>query len=155
METGHRFLLIAAELIALGVILVAIPGAGARLALGLIVAAVLVRTAWIPGGATKGPPEGLPDRRGDHLFRHWLDVLIKKVREFHTVCEAVREERVNSAVGEMRVREIETELRELMAEITDLAKPPRMRRGSKPRPADVPVRRRRGEPPYGKSVSPE
>ena len=61
METGHRFLLIAAELIALGVILVAIPGAGARLALGLIVAAMALYLGRARGDRRPAPHSGETD----------------------------------------------------------------------------------------------
>lgn len=141
MESGHRFLLLTFEIVALGLVLAMVPEPGARTVMGVLLAVLIARTVWTPASAgVQGPPEGLPERRGDHLFRHWLNVLIKKIREFHAVCQAVREERVNPGVGQVRIREIERELQELISEVTDLAKPQRLRgrrwgRSRKP-PAD-------------------
>lgn len=144
METGRRLPLLIVELLALGLTLALIPDAGARVVLGLLLGILISRTAWSGAGRAEGPPEGLPDRRADHLFRHWLNVLIKKIREFHAVCQAIREERVNPAVGEMRIREIETQLRDLVAEVTELAKPPRLRRRRSRRAPRTPARGRPG-----------
>ena len=137
METGQRLPLVIAEIVALGVVLAAIPDVVARVALGLLTALLLARTAWTPAARRRqGPPEGIPERRSDHLFRHWVNVLVRKIREFHAVCQAVSAERVNPSVGETRIQELEREVQELLAEVTDLAKPPRIRqRRKRPRSA--------------------
>lgn len=140
METGQRLPLVIAELVFLGVVLAAIPDTVARVALGLLLATLLARTAWTPTGPHRqGPPEGLPERRSDHLFRHWVNVLVRKIREFHAVCEAVRTGRVNASVGETRIQTIEREVAELLSEVTDLAKPTRIRQRRKRRPGSAPT----------------
>jgi hypothetical protein len=105
-----------------------------RVALGLVVALLLARSALTGDKAIADdrPPLGLDERRQDHLFRHWMNVLLKKVREFHTVCQGVASGGVNLAVGQLRIHEIEKEIRDLMAQVTESAKPSKMRKGGRP-----------------------
>jgi hypothetical protein len=58
-----------------------------------------------------------------------VNVLLKKIREFHTVCQGVSSGGVNLAVGQLRIHEIEKEINELMSQVTESAKPSQMRRG--------------------------
>ncbi|NIR46578.1 MAG: hypothetical protein GWN99_19210 [Gemmatimonadetes bacterium] len=133
--------LIVVEIVALGAILAFVEDTLVRIALGLVVGVLLARAALVGGRAEEleGPPSGLDDRRQDHLFRHWVNVLLKKVREFHTVCQGVATGGVNMAVGQLRIHEIEKEIQELLSQVTESAKPEDMkkrgrRKGTTPRP---------------------
>lgn len=122
--------LVVAEVVALGAILAFVEDTAARVALGLLVGLLLARAALVSGKAEldEGPPSGLDDRRQDHLFRHWINVLLKKVREFHTVCQGVATGGVNMAVGQLRIHDIEKEIQELLSQVTDAAKPNDLKR---------------------------
>jgi hypothetical protein len=133
MDDTMRGPFIVFEVIALGVILWFVDDPVPRVALGLLVGLLMARTALTAGrdSELEGPPTGLDDRRTDHLFRHWVNVLLKKVREFHTVCQGVASGGVNMAVGQLRIHEIEREIQELMLQVTDAAKPTPMKRRSR------------------------
>ncbi|UCC73354.1 MAG: hypothetical protein JSV86_01965 [Gemmatimonadota bacterium] len=137
MDDSLRGPLIVLEVIALGVVLALVDDTLARVALGLLIALLLARGAITAGRVTEGdgPPAGLSDRRQDHLFRHWVNVLLKKIREFHTVCQGVSSGGVNLAVGQLRIHEIEREIQDLMAQVTESAKPSEMKRGWRRKPA--------------------
>ena len=130
MDDNMRGPLIVAEVIALGAILAFIDDTLTRVALGLLVGLLLARSALIAGRdeVEEGAPPGLDDRRQDHLFRHWVNVLLKKVREFHTVCQGVATGGVNMAVGQLRIHDIEKEIQELMSQVTESAKPEDMKK---------------------------
>ena len=121
---------VVAEVVALGLILIFVEDTVVRVALGLLMGMLLARSALIAGKLEEadGPPSGLDDRRQDHLFRHWINVLLKKVREFHTVCQGVATGGVNMAVGQLRIHEIEKEIQELLSQVTDSAKPSDMKK---------------------------
>ena len=129
MDGGLRGPLTVAAVAALGVILALVEDTIARVALGLMVGLLLARAAMTPmaGVSAEGPPEGLDERRHDHLFRHWLNVLIKKIREFHTICQGIREEKVNMTAAQIKVRGIENEIQNLLIQVTDTAKPGQLR----------------------------
>ena len=130
MEGPYRGPLVVLEVAALGVILALVDDALVRVALGLMIALLLARSALAGGGEVgERPPSGLDDRRQDHLFRHWVNVLLKKVREFHVVCQGVASGGVNMAVGQLRIHEIEREINDLMNQVTESAKPSEMRKG--------------------------
>jgi hypothetical protein len=133
MEESMRGPLVVAEVVALGAILAFVEDTVIRVALGLLVGLLLARSALVSGRAESGerPPSGLDDRRQDHLFRHWINVLLKKVREFHTVCQGVATGGVNMAVGQLRIHEIEKEIQELLSQVTDAAKPNDLKRRGK------------------------
>lgn len=137
VEEGLRGPLIVAEVAALGAILALVEDTVARVALGLMVGLLLARSALTPiaRGKAEGPPEGLDDRRHDHLFRHWVNTLIKKIREFHAVCQGMRERSVNVSVAQLRVREIEKDLHSLMDQVADSAKPEPLRQAARRRGA--------------------
>lgn len=124
---------VAAEVVALGLILVFVEDTVVRVALGLLIGLLLARSALLAGRTeeVEGPPPGLDDRRQDHLFRHWINVLLKKVREFHTVCQGVATGGVNMAVGQLRIHEIEKEIQELLSQVTNSAKPNEMKKGGR------------------------
>jgi hypothetical protein len=154
MESSLRAPLIVLELAALTAILALVDDVMPRVALGLLVGVLLARNALIAGGgaAAEGAPEGYGDRRHDHLFRHWVNVLLKKIREFHTVCQGVAEGGVNMAVGQLRISEIEREIRELIDQVTESAKPEPLRRALRARGTSSPDKRSET---YGESVPPE
>jgi hypothetical protein len=135
MENSMRGPLIVLEIVALGVILAFVDDTPLRVALGLLVGLLLARSALRTEKAplAVGPPEGLHDRRQDHLFRHWINILLKKIREFHTVCQGVASGGVNIAVGQLRIHEIEREIGELMKQVTESAKPAEVKRGRRTR----------------------
>jgi hypothetical protein len=140
MDDGLRGPMIVFEVVALGAILAFVDDKLARVALGLLVGLLLAYGALTYGKETVGekPPSGLSDRRQDHLFRHWVNTLLKKVREFHTVCQGVASGGVNLAVGQLRIHEIEKEIASLMAQVTESAKPTEMKRGFRGRKATPP-----------------
>ena len=139
MDSSLRTPLVVLELAALAAILALVEQPLPRVALGLLVGLLLARGALLAGRGSEadGAPPGFDDRRHDHLFRHWVNVLLKKVREFHTVCQGVANGGVNMAVGQLRIKEIEKEISELIAQVTesaipvDLKKERRSRRKSK------------------------
>ncbi len=119
-----RGLLIVAELALLGIILAFVEDTGLRTALGVILGLLLVRNALQPGVAGEdGPPPGLPDRREDHLFRHRLDVLFKKLREFHTLCRGVQDGQIPVTTAERRMEDSEREISRLLKQALDHPKP--------------------------------
>lgn len=137
MNESMRGPLIVVEIVALGAILAFVDDTVVRVALGLLVGLLLARGALLTGKTQEedGPPAGLDDRRQDHLFRHWINVLLKKVREFHTVCQGVATGGVNMAVGQLRIHEIEKEIQELLTQVTESAKPNEIkRRGQRAKP---------------------
>lgn len=125
MDDSLRGPLVVIEVVALGAILALVDDTVPRVALGLLIALLLARNALTPtrGPLVEGAPEGLDERRHDHLFRHWVNVLLKKVREFHAVCQGVASGGVNLAVGQLRINEIEREIRDLLNQVTESAKP--------------------------------
>ncbi len=130
MNSSLRGPLVLVGIVTLGAILAMVENTVVRVLLGLTVALFLARAAIAgpePGNGNK-PPVGLPERRQDHLFRHWLNTLIKKAREFHTVCEGVKEEKVNLAVGQLKIQQIEQELLKLLSQMTDTVKPSQVKR---------------------------
>ncbi len=129
MDTNRRLPLIIVEVAVLVLILAVVEETLPRVLLGLMVGLLLARSALMPEITTAAAaPEGLDERRHDHLFRHWVDVLLKKIREFHTVCQGVQHGGVNVAVGQLRLREIEKEIVDLMDQVTDSAKPSDVKR---------------------------
>ncbi|KPK80449.1 MAG: hypothetical protein AMS25_08820 [Gemmatimonas sp. SM23_52] len=144
MEDSMRGPLIVAEVVALGVILALVENTLLRVALGLLVGLLLARGALTTGAAPagQGPPAGLHDRRQDHLFRHWVNILLKKIREFHTVCQGVAEGGVNLAVGQLRIHEIEREITDLMNQVTESAKPAEIKKGRRGRGPVAPEKKR-------------
>jgi hypothetical protein len=150
MDNSLRAPLIVLEFVALAAILALVDDTLPRVALGLLVGLLLARNALMASGGSKveGVPEGYGDRRHDHLFRHWVNVLLKKIREFHTVCQGVASGGVNMAVGQLRISEIEKEIRELVGQVTESAKPSEIKRTPRPTsPGQAEA--------YGESVKPE
>jgi hypothetical protein len=135
MDDSLRGPLIVLEVVALGVVLALVDDTLVRVVIGLVIALLLARSALTAGRepSAEGPPSGLDERRQDHLFRHWVNVLLKKIREFHTVCQGVSSGGVNLAVGQLRIHEIEKEISELMGQVTESAKPSDMKRGRRGR----------------------
>lgn len=151
MGESFRGPLVIIELAALVVILIVVDDVLLRVSLGLVVGLLLARAALVPPAPElKLPraPEGLGDRRSDHLYRHWINMLLKKVRELHTVCQGVRSGGVNVAVGQLRIAELEKEIRDLLNQVADSAKPQDMKRSRGGRRSGE--RERRGV--YGESV---
>jgi hypothetical protein len=135
MDSSLRAPLVVLELAALAAILALVDDPAPRVALGLLVGLLLARNALFSGKSAEdeGAPTGFDDRRHDHLFRHWVNVLLKKVREFHTVCQGVASGGVNMAVGQLRINEIEKEISELIAQVTDSAMPPAVKKDRRSR----------------------
>jgi len=135
MDSSLRAPLVVLELAALAAILALVDEPVPRVALGLLVGLLLARNALFSGKSADdaGSPTGFDDRRHDHLFRHWINVLLKKVREFHTVCQGVASGGVNMAVGQLRINEIEKEISELIAQVTDSAMPPTVKKDRRSR----------------------
>lgn len=116
--------LVVAEVMVLGVILAFVDHTLLRVSLGLIVAILLARAALArEEGFGAELPGGLQERRHDHVFRYWVDILLKKIREFHSVCDRVSKGGVNAAVGELRIHQIEAEIQGLVHRVTDAARP--------------------------------
>lgn len=131
MEDSLRGPLIVLEVAALGVILAIVEPTFTRVALGLLIGLLLARNAFVGGASRRqSSGRGSEERRQDHLFRHWVNVLLKKIREFHTVCQGISDGGVNVAVGQLRLQEIEKELQDLIGQVTESAKPPQVRRRS-------------------------
>jgi len=147
MGDNMRGPLIVFEVVALGLILALVENTLLRVALGLLVGLLLARAALTSGAApgVQGPPAGLQDRRQDHLFRHWVNILLKKIREFHTVCQGVAGGGVNLAVGQLRIHEIEREINDLMNQVTESAKPAEVKRGRRGRGPVTPEKKKRPE----------
>ena len=135
MDSGLRAPIVVLELAALAAILAIVDEPAPRVALGLLVGLLLARNALFSGKSADdaGTPTGFDDRRHDHLFRHWVNVLLKKVREFHTVCQGVASGGVNMAVGQLRINEIEKEISDLIAQVTDSAMPPDVKKDRRSR----------------------
>ena len=135
MDSGLRAPIVVLELAALAAILAIVDEPAPRVALGLLVGLLLARNALFSGKSADdaGTPTGFDDRRHDHLFRHWVNVLLKKVREFHTVCQGVASGGVNMAVGQLRINEIEKEISDLIAQVTDSARPPDVKKDRRSR----------------------
>lgn len=139
------------ELAALVVILGLVDDVPLRVGLGLIVGLLLARAALMNRASVRGGSAAPGDRRSDHLYRHWINVMLKKVRELHTVCQGVRGGGVNVAVGQLRIAELEKEIRDLLNQVTESARPREMKR---PRPSRPSSKRERSAHPgaYGESV---
>ncbi len=154
MDESLRGPLVVIEVVALGAILALVEDTLPRVALGLLIGLLLARNALTPprGAATEGAPEGYDERRHDHLFRHWVNVLLKRVREFHTVCQGVASGGVNLAVGQLRINEIEREIRDLLAQVTEAAKPAEVKKGRRSQGTGGPKKTR--TPGYGESQEP-
>lgn len=137
LSGGLRGPLIFAELVALGAVLALVEDTAARVALGLIVGLLLARAALgaSPEVRHDGPPEGFDDRRRDHLYRHWVNALIKKIREFHAVCQGLRQQSVHPSLAQMKVQKIEKELQNLVVQVADTAKPEALRTAERRRGA--------------------
>ena len=135
MDSSLRAPLVVLELAALAAILALVDEPVPRVALGLLIGLLLARNALFSGKSADeaGTPTSFDDRRHDHLFRHWVNVLLKKVREFHTVCQGVASGGVNMAVGQLRINEIEKEISELIAQVTDSAMPPSVKKDRRSR----------------------
>jgi hypothetical protein len=142
------------ELAVLAAILAFVDQPIPRVALGLVVGLLLAWSALTAGkiAGLSGAPEGYDDRRHDHLFRHWINVLLKRIREFHAVCQGVAGGGVNFAVGQLRISEIEKEIRDLLAQVTENAMPADMRKERRARP---PAKPRKKIEAYGESVEAE
>lgn len=138
LDSSLRGPLVLVEVVALGAILAMVENTVVRVLLGLTVALLLARAAIAEPGPPNGPPTGLPERRQDHLFRHWLNTLIKKAREFHTVCQGVKDEKVNLAVGQLKIQQIEQELQKLLTQMADTVKPTQIKRTQARRPQSGP-----------------
>jgi hypothetical protein len=151
MDGGLRAPLIVVELAVLAAILAFIDEPIPRVALGLVVGLLLAWSALTAGkiSGVAGAPEGYDDRRTDHLFRHWINVLLKRIREFHAICQGVTSGGVNFAVGQLRINEIEKEIRDLLAQVTENAMPADMRKERRARP---PAKSRKKMEAYGESV---
>ncbi len=154
MDDSLRGPLVVIEVVALGAILALVEDTVPRVALGLLIGLLLARNALTPvrGAMIEGAPEGLDERRHDHLFRHWVNVLLKKVREFHAVCQGVSSGGVNLAVGQLRINEIEREIRELLNQVTESAKPAEIKKG---RVATGPSEKKKRPEAYGESSEPD
>ncbi|UCF19449.1 MAG: hypothetical protein JSU87_16240 [Gemmatimonadota bacterium] len=135
--------LIVVEVLLLAVITALVDDAVLRVSLALIVAFLLARAALSANrsGRAEGRSVGPDERRQDHLFRHWVNVLLKKVREFHTVCQGISSGGVNLAVGQLRLEELEREIQDLINQATESAKPARIKKG-RYRSSGKPERRR-------------
>ncbi len=131
MDSSLRAPLVVLELAALAAILALVDEPVPRVALGLLIGLLLARNALFSGKSAE--EAGFDDRRHDHLFRHWVNVLLKKVREFHTVCQGVASGGVNMAVGQLRINEIEKEISDLIAQVTDSAMPPDVKKDRRSR----------------------
>ncbi len=134
MESSLRGPLIVLEIAALGAILALVEDTFVRVAMGLVVGALLARNALPVAAAQQGPPTGLPERRQDHLFRHWLTAMVKKAREFHIICEGIKTGQVNLSMGQLKVQQIESELEKLLNQMTDTSKPDQLKRTQHRRP---------------------
>lgn len=139
--------LVIAEVVALAFILAVVEHMPTRVGLGLAVGLLLAFHAWPPRlkKLGKGPPKGLPQAREDHPFRYRVEILLKKLREFHAACRAVREGRVTLAIAERRIEQIETETQELLEQVTDSTWPPELRKKEGGRPSDPDARSAAGE----------
>lgn len=131
MPDSLRAPLVVIELVALAVVLAVVSDPIPRVAFGLVVGLLLAYAALKPSRPLEdeGAPEGYDERRHDHLFRHWVNVLLKKIREFHTVAEGVSSGGMNSAIGQMRLNEVEREIQDLLSQVTQTAKPAKLKRG--------------------------
>ena len=132
MDESLRGPLIVAEVFVLGIILAVVDDTVLRVVLGLLIGILLARSAL--SGGEKVSTAG-QERRQDHLFRHFVNVLLKKIREFHTVCQGINRGGVNMAVGQLRLKEIEREIIDLMSQVTDSATPSTMKSKGRARAA--------------------
>ncbi len=130
MEQSLRGPLVVMEVLLLAVITALVDDIVLRVSLAVLVALLLARAALSgvrPDGA-ESRSAGADERRQDHLFRHWVNVLLKKVREFHTVCQGIGSGGVNLAVGQLRLEELEKEIQDLINQVTESAKPARIKK---------------------------
>lgn len=149
-EETFRGPLVVLELAALVMILGLVEDVPLRVGLGLLVGLFLARAALMNRATGRGASAAPVDRRSDHLYRHWINVMLKKVRELHTVCQGVRSGGVNVAVGQLRITELEKEVLDLLNQVTESAKPEEMKR---PRPTPRWRARHRAHPGvYGESI---
>ena len=129
MDESLRGPIIVLEVTALGVILALVDNTPIRVALGLLIAIMLARSALVAGKRRHDQvPASTYERRQDHLFRHWVDVLLKRIREFHTICHSMHEDKANLTIAQMKLREIEADLQNLLSQVADSAKPTELRR---------------------------
>ena len=130
MEESLRGPLVLLEVVLLGVVTALVEDDILRVGLALLIALLLARAALgtARGGEEQRPPI-VDERRQDHLYRHWVNALLKKVREFHTVCQGIGSGGVNLSVGQLRLQELEKEIQNLMTQVTESAKPARIKRG--------------------------
>ena len=130
MSDSLRAPLVVVELIALAVILAVVSDPIPRVAFGLVVGLLLAYSALKPGRTydEERAPQGYDDLRHDHLFRHWVNVLLKKIREFHTVAEGVNSGGMNAAIGQMRLTEVERDMQDLLSQVTESVKPTSMKK---------------------------
>ncbi len=131
MSDSLRAPLVVIELITLAVILAVVSDPVPRVAFGLVVGLLLAYSALKPARSEgeEGAPQGYDDRRHDHLYRHWVNVLLKKIREFHTVAEGVNSGGMNSAIGQMRLSDVERDIQDLLSQVTESARPTSMKKG--------------------------
>jgi hypothetical protein len=130
-EETLRGPLVVLELAALVMILGLVEDVPLRVGLGLLVGLLLARAALMNRETARRGSAAPGDRRSDHLYRHWINAMLKKVRELHMVCQGVRSGGVNVAVGELRIAELEKEIRDLLNQVTESAKPREMK-GARP-----------------------
>jgi hypothetical protein len=144
------------ELIALAVILAVVSDPVPRVAFGLVVGLLLAYSALRPARPhdEEGAPEGYDDRRHDHLYRHWVNVLLKKIREFHTVAEGVNSGGMNSAIGQMRLTDVERDIQDLLSQVTESARPANMKKGRRTLNADPAKHVATYEETYGETSAP-
>lgn len=130
MNESLRGPLVVVELAALVTILAIVDDVLLRISLGLLVGLLLARAALTrPAGDLPRPAAHVPsDRRSDFLYRHWIDLLLKRMRKLHSVCQSVRSGAVSAAVGRLRIAEQEKEIQELLKQVTESAKPPEIQR---------------------------
>jgi hypothetical protein len=96
-------------------------------------------------------PEGYDDRRHDHLFRHWVNVLLKKIREYHTVCDGMEGDGVTAAVGHLRMKEVEKQIQDLLNQVTESARPTNSKKGRGALVKEAPAKKIRT---YGETARP-
>ena len=156
MSDSLRAPLVVIELIALAVILAVVSDPVPRIAFGLVVGLLLAYGALKPARPyeEEGAPEGYDDRRHDHLYRHWVNVLLKKIREFHTVAEGVNSGGMNSAIGQMRLTDVERDIQDLLSQVTESAKPTSMKKGRRTLSADQAKHVATYEETYGETSAP-
>lgn len=149
MDDSFRAPLVVAEVMVLALILAFVDHNLLRVSLGLVVAILLARAALAREESfAPALPGGPHERRRDHVFRHWVSALLKKIRELHAVCDSVSGGGVNVAAGELRIHQLEAEIESLVQRVTDTARPDVIGEGRGGDAAE-----RRNPEVYGESVS--